>query len=115
MAALVALAGCAVAPPAGRAASPAAAPLSAPAPGAIARYRCDHGITFTVLFENGSAVVDAGPRGSNTLQRDAGEYTPQQAVYSGMRLRAEFGLGPNSREAVLHYRWPAVEAHCVRD
>jgi hypothetical protein len=120
---LAAACGCAsnAPPPAAPAVSPTA-PVAAPEPPprvaadpAVNRYRCDQDTAFTVRFQDGSAVIDAGPRGSETLLRDAGGLTPLQAVYSSTALRAEFGLGANGREAVLHYRSPALEAHCVRD
>jgi hypothetical protein len=99
--------------------APVPAPASPPAPAvadpAVSRYRCDQDTAFTVRFQDGSAVIDAGARGSETVLRDAGGLTPEQTVYSSTALRAEFGLGPNGREAVLHYRSPALEAHCVRE
>ena len=79
----------------------------------LAHYRCEHGIEFTVRFVDDSAMVDAGPRGSDVLLRDAGGVTPQQTVYSNPRMRAEFGLGVSGREAILRYAAPPLAAHCV--
>ena len=79
------------------------------------RYRCDQGIAFTVRFTDDTAVVDAGPRGSEVLLRDAGGATPQQTVYSNSRMRAEFGLGTTGREAMLRYASPPLAAHCVQE
>jgi len=95
--------------------------LSRPEPPATAgaqaagtqRYRCDAGIAFTVRFADDTAAVDAGPRGSDVLLRDAGGATPQQTVYSNSRMRAEFGLGASGREAMLRYASPPLAAHCV--
>ena len=66
-------------------------------------------------FEGDSALLDAGGRGSDVLLRDAGGLTPQQTVYSNPRMRAEFGLGPNGTEAILHYPQLPLVAHCLRD
>lgn len=79
-----------------------------------ARYRCEHNIEFTVRFVDDSAVIDAGPRGSETLLRDAGGATPHQTVYSSARMRAEFGLGVSGSEAILRYALPPLVAHCVQ-
>ena len=118
--------GCAATAPAGPPA-PAAPALSAspiaPAgsveaasPGAsLDHYRCDEGVAFTVRFADDSATIDAGPRGSEVLLRDAGGTTPQQTVYSNARMRAEFGLGASGREAILRYPLAPLVAHCVRD
>ncbi len=56
-----------------------------------------------------------GPRGRHELLRDAGGLTPAQTVYSSAQLRVEFGLGVQSREAVLHERQPQAVAHCVKN
>jgi len=80
-----------------------------------AHYRCEHGFEFTVRFVDDSAVLDAGSRGSDVLLRDAGGATPQQSVYSNLRMRAEFGLGASGREAILHYPMLPLVSHCVRD
>jgi hypothetical protein len=78
-------------------------------------FHCDHDIEFTVRFKDGAAQIDSGAQGSDTLLLDAGGVTPQQTVYSSMRLKAEFGLGAQGREAVLHYVSPPLEAHCTKD
>ena len=77
-------------------------------------YRCDHGIEFTVKFVDNSAVLD-GPRANEVLLRDAGGQGPVQAVYSNTHMRAEFGLGPDGREAVLRYPLLPLVARCLRD
>jgi hypothetical protein len=114
------------APSAGSAPAASPAPLASPAPAAspvpsasiaasTARYRCEHDIEFSVQFANDSAIMDAGPRGTETLLRDAGGATPQQTVYSSERIRVEFGLGVSGREAILRYALPPLVAHCIRD
>jgi hypothetical protein len=113
-----ALLGCAGLPPA---TDPGPANDIGPATGTgratspVARYHCEHDIEFTVRFADDSALVDAGPRGSDVLLRDAGGTTPQQTVYSNPRMRAEFGLGASGREAVLRYALLPLVAHCVRE
>ena len=85
-----------------------------PAAGLV-QYRCDQGLEFTVRFVDDSALLDSTSRGQEVLLRDAGGVTPQQSVYSNARLRAEFGLGADGREAILHYLAPASAVHCMRD
>ena len=77
-------------------------------------YRCEHGIEFTARFIDDTAVLD-GTRGYDVLYRDAGGQGEQQAVYSNPRMRAEFGLGANGREAVVRYPLLPLVARCVRD
>lgn len=114
----VCLGGCASPPPAATAPPAAVAPAASAAPAAppvtagLQRYRCDQAIEFNVRFDDGTAMLDAGPRGKEVLLRDAGGATPQQTVYSNTRMRAEFGLGSNGREAILRYAQPALTAHC---
>jgi len=78
------------------------------------RYRCEHGIEFTVRFVDDTAMLDAGARGYDLLYRDAGGVTPQQSVYSNPRVRAEFGLGPASNDALLRYPALPLVARCTR-
>ena len=92
-------------------ASPGAVPPGAPPSGEL--YRCDQALEFRVRFVDDSAVID-GPRGLEVLLRDAGGLTPQQTVFSNARLRAEFGLGANASEALLHYPLESVNLRCVR-
>ena len=124
LACTLALAGCTVpgglggpAAPAAPAQLPAVTPPYPASPASAAaspvRYRCEHNIEFSVRFANDSAIIDAGPRGSETLLRDAGGATPQQTVYGSPRMRAEFGLGVSGREAILRYALPPLVAHCV--
>ena len=82
---------------------------------ALPHYRCDNDMAFTVRFIDDSAQIDAGPRGTETLLRDAGGVTPAQSVYSSTAMKAQFGLGADGREAQLNYVSPPLEAHCVRD
>lgn len=77
-------------------------------------FRCEHGINFQVRFVDDSALLD-GAGGSEVLFRDAGGQGPQQTVYSSPRLRAEFGLGAQGREAQLNYPLLPLNARCVRD
>ncbi len=77
-------------------------------------YRCEHGVDFSVRFVDDSALIE-GSRDSDVLFRDAGGQGPSQPVYSNTRMRAEFGLGPGGREAVLHYPLLPLMARCVRD
>ena len=79
------------------------------------RYRCEHGIAFSVRFVDDTALLDAGTRGYDVLSRDAGGLTPQQTVYSNPRMRAEFGLGASGREAILRYPLLPLVARCLRD
>lgn len=106
------LGGCAGAPPP---AAPPPPPRGAAAPVVgLPHYRCEHDIEFTVQFADDTALLDAGPRGRETLLRDAGGLTPQQTVYSNPRLRAEFGLGAGGREAILRYPEPPLVVQCRR-
>jgi len=81
---------------------------------AATRYRCEHGVGFSVRFVDDSALIDTS-RDSDVLFRDAGGQGPSQPVYSNTRMRAEFGLGPGGREAVMHYPLLPLTARCVRD
>ena len=96
---------------------PAAALLAACAsPGAPPSgelYRCDQASEFRVRFVDDSALID-GQRGPEVLLRDAGGVTPQQTVFSNARVRAEFGLGANASEALLHYPLESLDLRCVR-
>lgn len=93
-----ALAGCVMAPH-------AAAPVR-DEPAALA-YRCEDGQRFTAQLDDEAARLDGLAGGPDALLRDAGGLTPAQRVYAGPRLRAEFGLGPNGRGAVLQVLQPA--------
>jgi hypothetical protein len=101
------------APSSGPAPTPSPGPTTSPAP-ALVQYRCDQSVEFTVRFVDDSAMLDAGPRGSEVLLRDAGGTTPQQTVYSNPRMRAEFGLGASGREATVRYLLVPLVAHCVQ-
>ena len=110
------LGACAAVAPARGADAPTASPgTAAAARGAnVPHFRCDEGFEFDVRFGDDSAVLDAGAQGKETLLRDAGGATPQQSVYSNLRLRAEFGLGTTARESLLHYAAPPRDLHCVQ-
>ncbi len=86
---------------------------NAPAPPAPL-YHCEYGITFTARFIDDTAILD-GARGRDVLYRDAGGTTPQQAFYSNPRMKAEFGLGPTGREAIVRYPLLPLAARCARD
>ena len=77
-------------------------------------YRCENAIEFRVRFIDNSAVLD-GSRGYDVLYRDAGGVTPSQTVYSNIRMRAEFGLGPSGRVAILRYPLLPLVLRCVRE
>ncbi|MDP2033017.1 MAG: hypothetical protein Q8K29_06350 [Polaromonas sp.] len=77
-------------------------------------WRCEHGIDFRVRFVDDSALLE-GTRANEVLFRDAGGQGPQQSVYSNSKMRAEFGLGANGREALLTYPALPLKARCVRD
>lgn len=91
-----------------------AAAAAPPAAATDLAYRCDRGGGFNVHFADNAAML-TGPRGRHELLRDAGGLTPAQTVYSSAQLRVEFGLGVQSREAVLHERQPQAVAHCVEN
>ena len=112
------LAGCGAVPPAPTDAAPPPSPASATTPPqrdeqAVLRYRCEQGVEFTVRFVDDTAQVDAGARGRETLLRDAGGMTPLHTVWSNARMRAEFGLGPQGREALLQDPAQSVALRCV--
>lgn len=85
-------------------------------------YQCEHGIAFTVRFADNTAVLsgirtaagNSGAADQDLLLRDAGGQG-SQTFYSNPRMRAEFGLGANGREAVLRYPLLPLVARCVRD
>lgn len=77
-------------------------------------YRCEHGIDFRAGFADDSVVLD-GPRGRDVLYRDAGGQGAGQTVYANPRMKAEFGLGPSGREAIIRYPLLPLVARCVRD
>jgi hypothetical protein len=77
-------------------------------------YRCEHAIEFRVRFIDNTAVLD-GSGGYDVLYRDAGGVGDRQAFYGNPRMRAEFGLGPTGREAILRYPLLPLVARCVRD
>ena len=96
-------------------APPSTSPAPASPAASLPNYRCEHNIEFSVRFEDDTAVLDVSERGREVLLLDAGGLTPQQTVFSNARLRAEFGLGPSGRDAILRYLSPPLVANCVRD
>ncbi|MGZ5181026.1 MAG: hypothetical protein ACXWC6_05935 [Ramlibacter sp.] len=78
-------------------------------------YRCDGGVAFTVRDDGDFVLLRGLPRGDERLGRDAGGVTPSQTVYSSATLRAEFGLGSDGRDALLHDLVSAADLHCRRD
>ena len=79
-------------------------------------YRCEAGIEFRARFVDDSAVLDGNSpaTGYDVLYRDAGG-TGNQTHYRNTRVRAEFGLGPTGREAILRYPLLPLVVRCVRD
>ena len=77
-------------------------------------YRCEAGVDFTVRFVEDTAVFN-GSRGYEVLYRNAGGIGPGQTVYTNPRMRAEFGLGPTGREAIVRYPLVPLVVRCVRE
>jgi hypothetical protein len=95
---------------------PGEAPATAPRPADAVTYRCGAGLALSVRAAQDTVEVDGLPQGPELLLRDAGGVTPQQTVFSNPRLRVEFGLGPDGREATLHrLQPPAPDLQCRRD
>ena len=80
----------------------------------LPHYRCDKGIDFSVNFVDDSAVLN-GSGGKDVLFRTAGGQGDMQRFYSNPRMKAEFGLGANGREAVLRYPLLPLVVRCVQD
>ena len=85
----------------------------APAMSSEPVYRCAQGLQFTVKFVNDTAVLK-GARGDDVLLRDAGGQGAQ-TVYSNPRMRAEFGLGANGRDASLQYFLQPMVVRCIQN
>lgn len=79
-------------------------------------YRCEAGVEFKARFIDDTAVLDGtgAANGYDVLYRDAGG-TGSQTFYRNPRVRAEFGLGPSGREAILRYPLLPLVVRCVRD
>lgn len=78
------------------------------------RYRCEQGIELSARFVDDTVVLK-GRGAQEVLLRDAGGQGPQQAVFSNARVRAQFGLGPEARQARLQYFQPPLLVQCIRD
>lgn len=76
-------------------------------------YRCEAGVDFRARFIDNSVAL-TGSRGHEVLYRDAGG-AGAQAFYSNPRMKAEFGLGPSGREAILRYLLVPLVVRCVRE
>ncbi|MES2190040.1 MAG: hypothetical protein V4454_07950 [Pseudomonadota bacterium] len=76
-------------------------------------YRCEAGVEFRARFVDNTVVVD-GIGTYDVLYRDAGG-AGNQAFYSNPRMKAEFGLGPTGREAILRYPLLPLVVRCVRE
>ena len=76
-------------------------------------YLCENAFEFRARFIDDTAVLDSA-RGRDVLLRDAGGVGDRQTVYSNPRMRAEFGLGTNGHEAVLHYPLQPLVLRCVQ-
>ena len=116
--ALLVTAGCAdlqvpAAPPAG-AALPTVSTVAGLANPARMLYLCDTGQAVVVQDEGDSVRLSGLPRGEESLGRDAGGLTPQQAVFSGPTLRVELGLGSDGREMLLQSLVPPQVMSCKR-
>jgi hypothetical protein len=116
------LAGCATREPAAPAVPP---PVTAPVPASTSvssaevaapgtfKLRCDDGLELRLRMLQDEVHVEGLPTGREVLLRDAGGVTPQQSVFSSPRVRAEFGLGAQASEAVVHLLQPAPrDLHC---
>jgi hypothetical protein len=90
-----------------------AAPAPPPAR-PLPRYVCEHGISSPFAFIDDTAILD-GARGRDVLYRDAGGTVAHARVYSNPRMKAEFGLGPRGREAIVRYPLLPLAARCARD
>jgi hypothetical protein len=111
VAATIVLAGCAAMQ---SPATPAASASATPKAGAVT-YQCEGGLRFQAQLETETARLDGLPGGPDQLLRDAGGLTPQQRVYSGPRLRAEFGLGADGAGVVLQVLQPQpATLRCTR-
>jgi hypothetical protein len=117
------LAACASHPPPALAPAPASAPVATPAPPPaptvstpkLPHYVCGQDAAFDVRFGDGSAELLFASGESETLMRDAGGTSPQQAVFSSTRMKVEFGLDPDGRGAQLNVAQPPVSTRCMRD
>lgn len=91
-----------------------AEPAPPPEPPGVARLRCDDATELRVAFAGDEVRVAGLGAGEQVLLRDAGGETPQQSVFTNEVLRAEFGLGPDGREAHLQELRSQRQLHCVR-
>ncbi|RYY50422.1 MAG: hypothetical protein EOO24_66735 [Comamonadaceae bacterium] len=95
--------------------SPGSGPGATPANAAGRGYHCDDGSRFRLVVDGDVARVDGLPDGPQRLARDAGGMTPSETVWTGERLRAEFGLGDAGDRARLHRLQPPATLSCAVD
>lgn len=96
-------------------AQPAPGPVQPPPQPGRTVYRCDTGEAVVVQDEGDTMRLSGLPRGEEQLDRDAGGLTPQQAVFTGPTLRAEFGLDADGRGLALQSLSPPGQLHCRRN
>ena len=77
-------------------------------------YLCDTGQAVVVQDDGDTVRLSGLARGEESLGRDAGGLTPQQAVFSGPTLRLELGLGSDGREMLLQSLVPPQTMSCKR-
>lgn len=82
----------------------------------VLAYQCDDGSSFSLVRgAGGDAVVIEGAGVSReTLLRDAGGASPDEAVFSSTRTKLEIGLAPGGRGAMLRQAEPARALRCER-
>ena len=77
-------------------------------------YRCEHDLRMSVEFRGNAVVLDSR-QGYDILYRLEGDGPGPVAHYANTRMSAEFGLGPQGREAVIHYPLLPLVARCVTE
>jgi acetoin utilization deacetylase AcuC-like enzyme len=70
---------------------------------------------FDAHFGDGTVELVFASREPEQLLRDAGGTSPQHAVYSSTKAKAEFGLDPQGRGAMVNFASPPVSVRCVRE
>lgn len=79
-------------------------------------YRCDDGSSFSLRRDAGAdaVVLEGSGLARETLMRDAGGASPEEAVFSSTRTKLELGLAPGGRGAMLRQAEPARALRCER-